>query len=87
MSVSSLALAVEVPLRREALDHLGHRLRAVLKPLDEAGLDDLHALLVQGVDRLEVLLERRMEAVGHSRGHFEQRTAGSSPCHVWARSP
>ena len=49
--------------------------------LDEASLDDLRTLFVQGVDRLEVLLERRMEAVGHSRGHFDERTAGS-PCHV-----
>ena len=79
-----LAVALEVALRGQALDHLRHRLGAVAEALDEASLDDLHALLVQGVDRLEVLLERRVEAVGHSWGHFEDAYAPSSPVHVAA---
>jgi len=59
------ARAREVAVVREPPDHLGDGLGAVPEPLDKASLDDVHALLDESVDRLEVFLERRVESVRH----------------------
>jgi len=62
------AAPLEIPLGFQSVHHLGDGLSAVTEPFHEPSLDDGHPLLFEGMDRLQILLERRMEAVGHADG-------------------
>ena len=56
---------LDVALVAQPLDHLGDGGRGVVESFGQAGLDDDHALLAQLVNGLEVLLQRRVEPLGH----------------------
>src|SRR5439155_14506642 len=59
------AVEAQIPLIPQAPDHLGHRRRRMPEPFDQAGLYHTAALLAQLEDRFEILLERRVDALGH----------------------
>jgi hypothetical protein len=59
------AAALDIVLGLQPAHHLRHRLGAVAEPFHEPRLDHDRALLLEGVDGLEILLERWMEAIGH----------------------
>ncbi len=58
------AVPSHVPLLDEAVEHLGDRRRRPAQPFGDAGLDDRDALLAQGEDRLEVLLDGGVVLLG-----------------------
>ena len=55
-------------------------LRAVADALDEAPLDDRGPFLGERVDRLEVLLERRVKAVRHNCQRLDLGVSLGAPC-------
>ena len=59
---------LQVALGLQSVHHLRDRLSTVTEPLHEPRLYDGHALFLESMDRLEVLLERRVEAIGHADG-------------------
>ena len=61
----------------EPVEHLRHRRRRLVQALGQAGLDDRDPLFLEGEDRLEVLLDRGMEAVQHGADPTAP-TAGSN---------
>ena len=61
-------------VRLQPIEHLGDRRGRLAQPFGQAGLDHRDALFLQGEDRLQVLLDRRMEAVQHE----SDPTAGSA---------
>ena len=66
----------DVALVGEPANHLRDRLRRVAEPLDEARLDYRDVFFLEGVDRLEVLLERRMEAFWHAARSYRSPDLG-----------
>ncbi len=64
-----------VTLVGEPVDHLGDGLGRVAEPLDEPGLDDDREVFFhERVHRLQVLLERRMEAFRHANRSYRPPT-------------